>query len=48
MTDSTLAVISESLGYGRTAHFIRQFRAVTGMSPGAYRKEYRQKTNGGK
>ena len=48
MTDSTLAVISESLGYGSTAHFIRQFRAVTGMSPGAYRKEFRQKTNGGK
>lgn len=48
MTDSTIAVISESLGYGSTAHFIRQFRAVTGMSPGAYRKEFRQKTNGGK
>lgn len=47
MTDSTLAVISESLGYGSTAHFIRQFRAVVGISPGAYRKELRLRTENG-
>lgn len=46
MTDKTLQTISDSLGYGSISHFIRQFRTVTGMSPGAYRKGLRLMTVG--
>lgn len=31
--------ISEKLGYTNQYHFIRQFKAATGMTPGAYRKK---------
>ena len=31
--------ISEKLGYSNQYHFIRQFKAATGMTPGAYRKK---------
>ena len=31
--------ISEMLGYTNQYHFIRQFKAATGMTPGAYRKK---------
>ncbi len=34
----TLPAVAEQLGYNDQYHFIRQFKAVTGQSPGAYRK----------
>ena len=33
-----LATIAERLGYSSQYHFIRQFKQITGMTPGAYRK----------
>lgn len=36
---ATLPVVAERLGYNSQYHFIRQFKAVTGMTPGAYRQE---------
>ncbi len=32
--------IADSLGYSNYTHFIRQFKARTGISPAAYRKKY--------
>ena len=37
--DATLSNVAEKLGYKNQYHFIRQFKAVTGITPGAYRKE---------
>jgi len=37
----TLPEVAEKLGYNDQYHFIRQFKAVTGQPPGAYRKEMR-------
>lgn len=37
----TLAEIAERLGYKSTQHFIQQFKAAAGMTPGAYRKSNR-------
>lgn len=37
----TLPVIAERLGYNDHYHFIRQFKAVTGVTPGTYRKKQR-------
>ncbi len=34
----TLPAVAEQLGYNDQYHFIRQFKAITGQSPGAYRK----------
>ena len=34
-----LTEVAEKLGYQNQYHFIRQFKAVTGMTPGAYRKK---------
>ena len=34
-----LPVIAERLGYSNQFHFIRQFKELTGMTPGAYRKK---------
>ena len=34
----TLSEVAERLGYKNQQHFIGQFKAVTGMTPGAYRK----------
>lgn len=34
----TLLAVAERLGYNDQYHFIRQFKAVTGETPGAYRK----------
>ena len=34
-----ILAISEKLGYTNQYHFIRQFKSVTGMTPGAYRKK---------
>ena len=36
----SLAEISEICGYSNIYHFIRQFRTVTGITPGAYRKNH--------
>ena len=35
----TLPEVAERLGYQNHYHFIRQFKAVTGQTPGAYRKK---------
>jgi AraC-like DNA-binding protein len=37
----TLAEVAERLGYKNAQHFIAQFKAATGMTPGAYRKNNR-------
>lgn len=34
----TLPVVAEKLGYNDQYHFIRQFKGVTGETPGSYRK----------
>lgn len=34
----TLSQIAELLGYREQYHFIRQFKAITGLTPGSYRK----------
>ena len=36
--DITLAEAAEILGYNDQYHFIRQFKAITGQTPGKYRK----------
>ncbi len=38
--DTPIGEISDNLGYNNHTHFIRQFKARTGMSPSAYRKKY--------
>lgn len=37
----TLSEVAERLGYHDQYHFIRQFKSVTGKTPGAFRKEMR-------
>ena len=37
--DATMTSVAEKLGYKNQYHFIRQFKAVTGITPGTYRKE---------
>lgn len=37
--DATMISVAEKLGYKNQYHFIRQFKTVTGITPGAYRKE---------
>lgn len=37
----TVAEVAEQLGYKNQQHFISQFKAVTGMTPGTYRKNNR-------
>jgi AraC-like DNA-binding protein len=34
-----LATIAERLGYSSQYHFIRQFKQITGETPGAYRRK---------
>lgn len=34
-----LMAVAERLGYKNQYHFIRQFKSVTGMTPGAFRKQ---------
>lgn len=36
--DKTICEIAEKLGYNDQYHFIRQFKAIIGKTPGAYRK----------
>ncbi len=38
MGKESISVIAEELGYENTTHFIRQFKAHTGLSPSAFRK----------
>ncbi len=40
-TDNSINQIAESLGYGNTTHFIRQFKKVCGITPQKFRKENR-------
>lgn len=37
--DATMISVAEKLGYNNQYHFIRQFKSVTGITPGIYRKE---------
>lgn len=37
----TMPQVAEQLGYKNQYHFIRQFKAYTGMTPGVYRKQAR-------
>lgn len=37
-TDAPVARIAEELGYANLTHFSRQFRAMTGISPAAFRR----------
>ena len=43
LSDESLILpqVAEMLGYNDQYHFIRQFKAVTGITPGQYRKEKR-------
>lgn len=41
-----LNAIAEMCGYHSVEHFIRQFKAVTGITPGKYRKSYCLFSNG--
>lgn len=43
-TASTLEEIAENTGFGTYTYFHRVFRRKTGISPGAYRKKYREET----
>ena len=38
--DLPLSAVAEKLGYHDQFHFIRQFKSVTGMTPGEYRKKH--------
>ncbi len=37
--DASVTELAEKLGYKNPYHFIRQFKQVTGITPGAYRKK---------
>ncbi len=37
--NASLAQIAETLGYANLTHFMRQFKAFTGMTPDTYRKQ---------
>lgn len=41
-TEASVDAIAASLAYENTTHFIRQFKARTGMTPSAYRKAVRE------
>lgn len=41
LTRKPIATISTELGYSNSAHFMRQFKSIVGIAPGAYRKETR-------
>ena len=36
---SSISKISESIGYSNQYHFIRQFKQITGVTPGQFRQE---------
>lgn len=40
-SDASMAEIAEQCGYHNTEHFCRQFRKVTGLSPGRFRQQGR-------
>ena len=37
-SETSVQTFAEQLGYSNTYHFIRQFKSVTGVTPGAFRK----------
>lgn len=37
-SEASVQTVAEQLGYSSTYHFIRQFKTVTGITPGAFRK----------
>ena len=39
LSNESIGTIAENLGYNNTTHFIRQFKAYSGISPSQYRKE---------
>lgn len=41
-TDQPMARIAEEVGFSDAAHFARQFRAAKAMTPGDYRRQFRQ------
>ncbi len=41
-TDLSLKEIATELGFADTAHLVRQYRTLTGMSPGAHRKSHQE------
>ena len=43
LDDHSLSFIGQELGYYDQAHFIREFKQVTGMTPGKYRKRSRSR-----
>ena len=38
---ATVEELADRLGYTNPYHFIRQFKSITGRTPGQYRKEYK-------
>ena len=40
-TDLTLDQIGEQMGFSNSTYFHRQFKKVTGVTPGAYRRQYK-------
>lgn len=40
-TDHTIEVVAEKCGYNDIYHFIRQFKKLTGTTPGEYRRRYK-------
>lgn len=45
-SDATVEAIAASLSYENTTHFIRQFKARTGVTPSAYRNQIRKEKAG--
>jgi YesN/AraC family two-component response regulator len=37
--DTSVTELAEKLGYKNPYHFIRQFKKITGITPGAYRNK---------
>ena len=40
-TDDKITFVAEKVGYQNEFHFVRQFKKITGVTPGEYRKRYK-------